>query len=147
MKTILLIKSVTILTLGLLSQESLEKQSKDVPFQIENSLRLQQEEPVYTTEVLLHEEVKPGCYTMQVSVYATYPNGQRLLKHSAMIQSGFGCDGNDAVLNSQTYSKKSGPEYVIHDDNLNGSIKDFIKDHEDVYQGLVSQKEKVMGIN
>ncbi|QYJ67617.1 hypothetical protein [Flavobacterium litorale] len=131
--------------MGFLSQESSKEQLKDLSPQIDNSILLQ--EPVYTTEVLLFEEVKPGCYTMQVSIYATYPNGQRLLKHSAVVQSGFGCDGDDAVLNSQTYSKKSGPEYVIQDDNLNGPIQNFVKDHDDVYQGLVLQKERVMGIN
>jgi len=152
MKNFLFIKSIPILAMGLLGLQSTDSQPANSPLQVSVCLPKpesgsQKQEPVYSTRTLLFKDgVSEGCYTMQFSVYATYPNGQVLLAHTAVIKSGQGCKAEGTILNSRTFSAKSGPEYIVKDEKLNGSIVDFIAKHEDLYQPFVSDKEKIMGI-
>jgi len=105
------------------------------------------QEPKYTSELIkMYDQPEQECLAMQLSIYGTYANGQVLLKHSAIIKSGIGCSGEPAVLNRKTYSEKSGPEYIVKDEQLNGPIEKFITDHEKLYQDIIVQKEKLMGI-
>lgn len=152
MKVLLLIHSIPILAFGLLASKSANSRACDllVPlstYQASLDSPYKQEKPVYSTETLLMDEVAPGCYTMQLNIYATYSNGQVLLAHTAMIQSGYGCkEKGDKVLSSQTFSKKSGPEYILRDPQINGPIEIFIAEHDALYQAFILNKEKIMGI-
>lgn len=135
MRTFLLFKTVLILGLNWL-------------FIKEDTSIYYYEKPIYTSETMLYKDgISEGCYTMQLNIYAKYASGQVILAHTAMIQSGGGCKNMDKekVL-SQAFSKKSGPEYIIKDSQLNGNIDDFISEHQDVYRAFIHDKEKIMGI-
>lgn len=150
MKSFLLsIKFLPVLLLALYGVNSVE--SRDVntsrpvnpPASVAPCVK---EDPVYSTKVLPMLDNTPGCYKMQMSVYVTHANGQVFLTHSAIIQSGAECDGNGKILNNERFSAKSGREYIIKDDLLNGPIEVFLARNNDVYQKLVAQKEVIMGI-
>ena len=149
MKLLPLIQSLPILAIGLFGPNSPEippgkfpaRSSNYQPLQIGSN---QQQEPVFTTKTYFMKKTIEGCYTMQLNIYATYPNGQVYLKHTAVFRSGNKCTETDKVLNNNTFSKKSGPEYIVKDEQINGPIEDFIAGHEALYQIFVLDKEEIM---
>lgn len=95
---------------------------------------------VYVVESALIE-TEGECWTMRVNVIKVYPNGQRLLAHTATIKVGRDCETNGEVLSSSTYTKY---DYVVEDEELNGSIVDFMNNNPVVVNDYIIARDAII---
>ena len=84
------------------------------------------------------------CYTLEIRVLETVTNGTIYLRHYAKIQVGYGCECGDQVLLNQKYNTQSGPEHIIKDGDLHGSIKTFLASRNDVYKSIQAQELQII---
>ena len=83
-----------------------------------------------------------NCFRYQVRIVIVY-QGRRSIGHSAIIQTGSGCDEEGLVTNSYEGDYKG--DFIIKDELPTGQpIRTYFDNNQDVYQDYVNERDKVI---
>ncbi|GGB66859.1 hypothetical protein GCM10007424_03570 [Flavobacterium suaedae] len=84
-----------------------------------------------------------NCFKYQLRIVLKDKDGERSLAHSAIIQTGSGCDDEGLVTNS--YEGEYKGDFIIKDELPNGKpVRTYLDENPDVYNDYTIERDRVI---